>query len=229
MYKFRKTLNTIAIGLVSFGLMAQPTLPPCDAGFEASVETIVFDLAGQTTNAVSGDPANTTITICNAALADASIDLISWDDFVINPEGPSWCSEPEIVFLDPSSGLLLTPGGADAGVGPCAGNPYSSGGDLSLAANGISPILADAAGCVTIEIAESFDDAAVDPDATIVSGLVTITQEICVEVVAPPPPPPVDAGIPTMGEWGLICLAFLLMIFGITSVKQRNTSVEGAL
>lgn len=36
------------------------------------------------------------------------------------------------------------------------------------------------------------------------------------------PPPPVVEGIPTMGEWGLICLSIMLLIFGVVSLRQKN-------
>lgn len=35
--------------------------------------------------------------------------------------------------------------------------------------------------------------------------------------LAPPPEP-----VPTMGEWGLMCLGLLLLIFGIVSIQQRE-------
>ncbi len=35
--------------------------------------------------------------------------------------------------------------------------------------------------------------------------------------------PPVTPQIPTMGEWGLICLTLLLMIFGVVRVKEEST------
>lgn len=35
-----------------------------------------------------------------------------------------------------------------------------------------------------------------------------------------------DPAIPTMGEWGLICLALILLIFGIVAIKETNTSLK---
>jgi len=40
--------------------------------------------------------------------------------------------------------------------------------------------------------------------------------------LCPPPPPPVDPAIPTMGEWGIICLSILFMIFGIVAIRERQ-------
>jgi len=37
-----------------------------------------------------------------------------------------------------------------------------------------------------------------------------------------PTPPEPDTAIPTMGEWGLICLSILFLIFGVVSLKQRQ-------
>jgi len=37
-----------------------------------------------------------------------------------------------------------------------------------------------------------------------------------------PPPVPSIAGIPTMGEWGLICLSMLFMIFGVVLIKEEK-------
>lgn len=36
------------------------------------------------------------------------------------------------------------------------------------------------------------------------------------------PPPAADPAIPTMGEWGIICLSVLLMIFGIVAIRERQ-------
>ncbi len=36
-----------------------------------------------------------------------------------------------------------------------------------------------------------------------------------------PPPPEEVTDIPTLGEWGLICLSLLLVIFGIVGIKQE--------
>ncbi len=39
------------------------------------------------------------------------------------------------------------------------------------------------------------------------------------------PVPPVADSIPTMGEWGLISLSILLLIFGIVTIKQRQLAL----
>jgi len=35
-----------------------------------------------------------------------------------------------------------------------------------------------------------------------------------------------DASIPTMGEWGLMALGLLVMIFGVVSIRQRQVSMK---
>lgn len=37
--------------------------------------------------------------------------------------------------------------------------------------------------------------------------------------------PPIDTAIPTMGEWGLICLSILFLIFGIQSIKEKELEI----
>jgi len=37
--------------------------------------------------------------------------------------------------------------------------------------------------------------------------------------------PPVNAAIPTMGQWGLMALGLLVMIFGIVSLRQRQVTM----
>jgi len=39
-------------------------------------------------------------------------------------------------------------------------------------------------------------------------------------------PPVAVTPIPTMGEWGLICLSLLFMIFGIVSIKQPYYAMD---
>ena len=46
-----------------------------------------------------------------------------------------------------------------------------------------------------------------------------------VTFAACPPEPPVLDAIPTMGEWGLICLSIMLLIFGIVTIKQRELAL----
>lgn len=41
--------------------------------------------------------------------------------------------------------------------------------------------------------------------------------------------PPVAEGIPTMGEWGLICLTLLFLIFGVQSIRSREPEMVGRL
>ncbi len=38
--------------------------------------------------------------------------------------------------------------------------------------------------------------------------------------------PPIDPAIPTMGEWGLMCLGIMFMIVGIVAVRQRETAFQ---
>ncbi len=37
---------------------------------------------------------------------------------------------------------------------------------------------------------------------------------------------PADRGIPTMGEWGLICLGFMFLIFGTLTIRQRQLIIQ---
>ncbi len=43
-----------------------------------------------------------------------------------------------------------------------------------------------------------------------------------VSFAACPPEPPVADAIPTMGEWGLMCLSIMLLIFGVIAIRQRQ-------
>lgn len=56
-------------------------------------------------------------------------------------------------------------------------------------------------------------------------GFGTALESIC---VLNPPPPPVDVVevIPTMGEWGLICLMLILMSVGIIAIRRENVSTS---
>ncbi len=66
-----------------------------------------------------------------------------------------------------------------------------------------------------------------DPRTTDVIAETTIHEwaynsvpDACIAVGALPPP--VADPIPTMGEWGLICLNLLLMIVGFQAIRQKN-------
>ena len=45
---------------------------------------------------------------------------------------------------------------------------------------------------------------------------VTVEGDICLPMPAP---------IPTIGQWGLICLSLLLLIFGVNGVRQRSVDL----
>jgi len=61
---------------------------------------------------------------------------------------------------------------------------------------------------MTTGIAMCVDPSGDDDDLHIDAGVIPITQ------------------IPTMGEWGLICLSLLLLIFGIVTVQQKQTEIS---
>ena len=73
-----------------------------------------------------------------------------------------------------------------------------------------------------MEISESFVDDAGQADAIYASGLITLSgcAEEIVEEAAP---------IPTLGEWGLISLALLMVIFGITYMRREQTKSNSSL
>ena len=215
MQKLKKSIFGLALTLCATLVLAQPPVPPCDAGFNASLEAITIDLTGIEVFGVAGDAENITMTFCNPLLADAAIDSVAWTGIDITPNGASWCSEPGINFVD--AGITLSPGSADGNVGPCT-NGYE--GEVSLTAIGLTPFAIDAGGCIVIEFIDSFEDNEVPSEATFTAGTVSLFQEICVEA------PIVDSAIPTMGEWGLMCLGILFLIIGVVSVRQKETQLE---
>lgn len=222
MQNLKKSVFGLALCLCATLVLAQPPVPPCDPGLEESDEAIVFDLAGTTSGGALGDADNSVITLCNPNLADAAIDLVAWDAIDVEPIGASWCSEVQINFLDAAgvAVLFFTPAVGEGNVGPCS-NGYSSGGDLALSSIPLPPLALDAGGCITIEIVDTFDDNVPGADANITAGSITLHQVVCVE-----PPPVVDTAIPTMGEWGLMCLVILFLIIGVVSVTQKETQLE---
>ena len=52
------------------------------------------------------------------------------------------------------------------------------------------------------------------------------TTMIGTEIVVTPIEPIDPESIPTMSQWGLICLSLILLIFGIQSIKQRELLYE---
>jgi len=219
MQNLKKSVFGLALTLCATLVLAQPPVPPCDPGFEASDEAITFDFTGATSGGAAGDPDNSVITVCNPNLADAAIDLVAWDAIDIEPVGASWCSEVVVTISDASGGVVLnfTPAVGEGNVGPCI-NGYSSGGDLALSSIPLPPVIADPNGCLTIEIIDTFDDAP-GVDANLTAGSLVFHQEVCVEI-------PVAEAIPTMGEWGLMCLVILFLIIGVVSVTQKETQLE---
>jgi len=217
MNKFFKLLLSCSLLLIAMNMFAQND-PPCDAGNMESLETVVAELAGEISFDTQGSPGNTILNICNSNLAFQAIDSIAWDnitsDFIaVGPFGPSWCSE---LTFNIGGIVAFSPGVFDDFGGGCG--PYTSGGSLSLSANGIPPIMLDGSGCVSIEIFEGFDDISNSADAIINSGRITLSKITC---VADP-----TAVIPTMGEWGLMSLGLLFLIIGIVAVRHTVTSLS---
>lgn len=72
-------------------------------------------------------------------------------------------------------------------------------------------VVADDAGTVTFQYPFSelnYNITISDSDGVCTLGPVSGTAQVC------------NTGIPTMGEWGLICLAFIFLIFGTKAIRQ---------
>lgn len=180
-------------------------------------QDIVIDLTGLESVDGPGSPLNTVLTVCNPALANGEITVFNAENIVLESLGASWCNESDIDF---GGFATLTPH-TEGNPGPCA--PVNLV-DLDLVALGF-PFLLDADGCIVIEISESFDDVAMGTDAIYTSGIITLSG--CGEAIAPPMEE--AAPIPTLGEWGLISLALLMVIFGITYMRREQTKSDSTL
>ena len=210
MNKIKHAIALMVFVLIGTTAFAQPACVAPEVQ-----QDIVIDLTGLESVDGPGAPGNTVLTVCNPALANGQITFITAENIVLEPLGASWCSESDIDF---GGVIVLTPH-TENNPGPCA--PFNDPG-TDLVANGLPTIPLDADGCVVMEISESFVDDAGQADAIYASGLITLSgcAEEIVEEAAP---------IPTLGEWGLISLALLMVIFGITYMRREQTKSNSSL
>lgn len=174
-------------------------------------QDIVVDFTGVESVDGPGAPGNTILTVCNPALANGMVTFIDIQNMEAVPIGASWCSE---VTLDFGPGLFTLNPHVENNPGPCAPLTLPN---VDLVAAGVGALPADAAGCVMIEISESFDDVAGAVDAIFASGIMTLSGcgEAIVEEAAP---------IPTLGEWGMIALVLLMLILGVTYLRTESVN-----
>ena len=150
------------------------------AGSRGVVPSVGLPVAGITTNATYGDPANTVIEVnigANNQVLGVSFDVR------VDAFDPSWQSESRVDFGDSAGvdGVALTPA---TGVNAFGSAEYSSGGIVDLVDLSLDfPVGPD--GILRFEFYESFDDSSVNPDAewydhispAVVSGLAFVCSD----------------------------------------------------
>ena len=221
MNKIKHAITLMVFVLIGTTAFAQPQ-PVCTA--PQVVQEIVIDLAGQESVDLQGAPGNTVLTICNPQLANELLTNIVVENLNLTTVGFSWCSEATIDIA--GGALIFNPHAGETAPGPAPSNlcttPFNDPG-TDLAALGIL-IPADANGCITVELFETFDDVAGATDGVWTSGVITLSG--CGE----PTPEVVEvAPIPTLGEWGLIALSILMVIFGVVYMRREQTKSNSSL
>jgi len=138
-----------------------------------ALATVTLDLSG--VNSWDAQFAAINETMSSALVANAHVVGIGWDVNLATSSNGSWLSEATMDF---AGAVFLTVGIGDDFAGSGA---YSSGGIFDLAGTGLDFFL-DASGLMNIEFFESFDDVALDIDATYGAGS---SIQIQYEVPAP--------------------------------------------
>jgi len=170
--------------------------------------TLVLDISGEDSWDGLNDPSNTVLVVPLGA--GSAMTGIGWD-VNLTTIGGSWLSEARFYFDGSDQdlmGLFLTPGVGN-NVGGTNAN-FSSGGPLDLTDNGIPdiPILAD--GNLYVQLYEGFDDV---PDAVDANWVANSSLTIVYDGAA---------GVPTVGEWGLIALGAVLLGGVVVVSLQRK-------
>lgn len=165
---YLKTVATTAACLVAIGAVDH-----------AHAATLIVNLAGITSNAEEGDPANIVRTFNVGALSQ--ITTIRWS-FVLTAFTPSWLSEAAIGFgSSTGSEIVLTAGIGDDNPGTAT---YSGTGDLVDL--GLDFTVGND-GLLVLEFFETFDDSGANPDSRYISGTLTIDYSPVVAPIVPEP------------------------------------------
>ena len=189
-----------------FFFLAIPTYAQCPIGQEEIPVNLEIDLTGRSSIDLKGDLDNDIFTVCDPMAANAVFNLIGWSLVTANSVAPSLCSELQITVYGGASGEYdFVPGSLDAISGAC--NPY---GTIHLLDISMYNIVADASGCVSIELSELLDNFPNAADATYSGGTITLQGQTCIDIV------------PTLSQWGVIILGLVLIIFGIVAVRNNS-------
>ena len=137
----------------------------CDDGSSPVVQT--QSLAGMESWDNYNDPDNDVVALCGFP-ANGNIVGGQHDGIALSPVGASWCSEVRFRV----GSVFLTPANGENHGSPCANN-YSGGGPSLFQDLGIV-FTASAAGCVDIQIFETFDDNPNAIDADVTAGSITL-------------------------------------------------------
>lgn len=174
------------------------------------------DIGGQTTNELCGDfaapPAAGNVTF-DVPLGSGAVVTGLGMTGGLTTIGASWQSEAVVMFRgnDLSQTIRFTP---LVGVNSSGTGTFDTG-VLDLSDNGLPNITLGAAGNLSLELCETFNDGP-GPDATFAAG--TVVQVACFNCFDPFAEPPVPA--PTLNQWGLIVLLGMMTLIGGLAVRR---------